>query len=117
MTEERLRVLLRNAIELLEIRVFDNYETEAMDNLGMSEDEYCDVMCCDYCDDEEEGNDEERPIKQNEMYFDGYGYFKVNTDNYDEAVNKLIESLADAGIDFTIDNMELRNSEGFCIEC
>lgn len=48
MTEERLRVLLRNAIELLQERVFDNYETEAMDSLGMSKDEYCDVMCCDY---------------------------------------------------------------------
>ena len=53
MKEERLRILLDNAIKLLEERVFDNYETEVMDELGMTKDEYCDITGCDNWDDEE----------------------------------------------------------------
>ena len=52
----------------------------------------------------------------NEVYFFGYGYFKVNTNNYDEAVDKLLKALADAGIDFTMDEIELRDSEGNIVD-
>lgn len=48
MTEERMRVLLYNAIQILEEKIFDNYETELMDILGMTKDEYCDVMDCEW---------------------------------------------------------------------
>lgn len=43
MNEKRTKELLRKAIELLESRVFDNYETEAMDRLGMTMEEYKEV--------------------------------------------------------------------------
>lgn len=92
MTEERLRVLLRNAIELLQERVFDNYETEAMDSLGMSKDEYCDVMCCDYWDDEEEGNEEEGLYSINVMKMESY---KVWAKTEEEAFVKAIDCFKD----------------------
>ena len=47
----------------------------------------------------------------NEIYFEGYGYFQVNTDDYDEAVDKLLRALSDAGIDFIMDRMELRDKD------
>ena len=48
----------------------------------------------------------------NEIYFNGYGYFKVDTDDYDAAVDRLLKALADAGIDFTMDNIKLRDKDG-----
>ena len=44
MTNERLMILLGNAIGLLEERVCDNYETEVMDALGMTNDEYREII-------------------------------------------------------------------------
>lgn len=65
MTNERLTVLLNNAIELLEERVFDNYETEAMNELGMTKEEYCEVVGCEPWEDEEyEENEEEYLYKE-----------------------------------------------------
>lgn len=52
----------------------------------------------------------------NEVYFSGYGYFKVDTNNYDEAVDKLLKALADAGIDLTMDDIELRDAEGNIVD-
>ena len=47
MDKERLMVLLYNAISLLEERVFDNYESEAQYQIGMSDEEYKAVMGID----------------------------------------------------------------------
>ena len=52
MTEERLKVIAANAIGLLEERVFDNYEAEVLEALGIDKDEYCEIMGCDWDDDE-----------------------------------------------------------------
>ena len=62
MTEERTRELLNNAISILETRVFDNYETEAMDNLGMTKQEYCDIMNCEEWQDEADDDFDEFEI-------------------------------------------------------
>ena len=54
--------------------------------------------------------------KTNELYFQGWGYFRVNTGNYDEAVDRFLKAAADAGIDITLDKMELRDLDGNVIE-
>lgn len=43
MTKERTKQLLNEAIRILELRLFNNYETEAMDNLGMTDEEYIEI--------------------------------------------------------------------------
>ena len=43
MTKERAEQLLNEAIRILELRLFDNYETEAMDNLEMTDEEYMEI--------------------------------------------------------------------------
>ena len=48
----------------------------------------------------------------NELYFNGYGYFKVNTDDYDKAVDLFLKTAADAVIDITLDRLELRDPDG-----
>ena len=52
----------------------------------------------------------------NEIYFTGYGYLKVDTDNYDKAVDILLKALADVGVEFNMDEMELRDENGCEIE-
>ena len=49
---------------------------------------------------------------ENELYFTGYGYFRVKTSNYDEAVDLFLKAAADAGIDITLDKLELRDLDG-----
>lgn len=49
---------------------------------------------------------------ENELYFNGYGYFRVNTDSYDEAVDLFLKAASDAGIDIILDEMELRDLDG-----
>ncbi len=48
----------------------------------------------------------------NELYFNGCGYFKVNTDDYDKAVDLFLKAAADAGIDIILDELELRDPDG-----
>lgn len=54
----------------------------------------------------------------NELYFSGYGYFKVDTDNKDVANEKLWKALNSVGIEFTADvnDIELRDEDGNEIE-
>ena len=89
MKEERLRILLENAIKLLEEKVFDNYETEVMDELGMTKDEYCDITECDYWDDEE---GEEYLYSINVMEMESY---EVWARTEEEAFEKAIDCFRD----------------------
>lgn len=52
----------------------------------------------------------------NQVYFGGYGCFKVNTDDFDKAEDELLIALADAGIDFILDLIELQDEDGNEIE-
>ena len=59
MTNERTCELLKNAIDLLQSRVFDNYETEAIDKIGMSKDEYAELYGFEWDDDDEDDDEDE----------------------------------------------------------
>lgn len=48
----------------------------------------------------------------NEIYFNGSGYLKVNTDDFEKAENILLKALADANIEFYLTEIELRDKEG-----
>ena len=52
----------------------------------------------------------------NEVFFSGYGYFQVDTDDFDKAEDMLLKALADAGIDLNIEEIELRDENGEAIE-
>lgn len=52
----------------------------------------------------------------NKLYFNGCGYFEVNTDDYDKAVDLFLKAAADAGIDIILDKLELRDPDGNEIE-
>lgn len=55
-------------------------------------------------------------MKQYHMYFEGRGELLVHIDNYDDAMDTLLETLANAGIDFEIDLAELRDDDGNEVE-
>lgn len=48
----------------------------------------------------------------NEFYFEGYGYLKVDADNLPDALDKLLNVLADTDVDFTFTGGELRDCNG-----
>lgn len=52
----------------------------------------------------------------NEIYFNGYGYFKTDADNYDDAMSKFLEAASQAGIEIEINEAELRGEDGKTIE-
>lgn len=52
----------------------------------------------------------------NELYFEGWGYFKTDADNRDKALDKLMEILAHEGLDFTFEKVQLRNEDGEVID-
>lgn len=44
-----------------------------------------------------------------DWFFRGYGYFTVNTDNVDLAIKELETAMEDAGIEFHMNEFELRD--------
>ena len=48
----------------------------------------------------------------NELYFEGYGYFKTNEKNADKALDKMMEILSKEGFEFIFEDFELRNENG-----
>lgn len=48
----------------------------------------------------------------NELFFSGFGYFKTATDNYDVAVDSLMEMLECIGVELTASELELRDEDG-----
>lgn len=48
----------------------------------------------------------------NEIYFEGHGYLKIDTDSFEDAEQKLNDVFADAGIDLEYDVLELRDENG-----
>ena len=52
----------------------------------------------------------------NEIYFNGYGYFKTDADNYDDAMSKFLDAASQAGIEIEINKAELRDEDGEIIE-
>lgn len=52
----------------------------------------------------------------NELYFEGYGYFRTETDKYDKAMDEFLEAAEKAGIEIIIEKAELRNEDGEVID-
>ena len=51
-------------------------------------------------------------ITMNELYFEGYGYFKTNESDAQAALDRLMEVLAQNNLDFIFEKIELRNEDG-----
>lgn len=47
----------------------------------------------------------------NELYFEGWGYFKTDETTADKALDKLMEVLAHEGLEFNFEKVQLRNED------
>lgn len=52
----------------------------------------------------------------NELYFEGWGYFKTSETDINKALDRLMKILTHEGFDFVFDKVQLRNEDGKVID-